>query len=67
MERGAPVAVDTVLAALAECGDEVVVVPRGSVVTVTSRPGSCTSGSPGCDAAERERLGREIVVQDSTD
>lgn len=34
MERGAPVAADTVLAALAECGYEVVVVPRGSRVTV---------------------------------
>lgn len=35
MERGAPVATDTVLAALAECGYEVVIVPRGSAVTVT--------------------------------
>ena len=36
IERGVPVAVDTVMAALAECGYEIVVVPRGSVITVTS-------------------------------
>lgn len=35
MERGTPVAADTVLAALAACGYEIVVIPRGSTVTVT--------------------------------
>lgn len=35
MERGHPAATDTLLDALAECGYEVVVVPRGSRITVT--------------------------------
>ena len=34
MERGAPVATDTALAALAACGYELVAVPRGSTISV---------------------------------
>lgn len=34
MERGLPTATDTLIDALTECGYELVVVPRGSLVTV---------------------------------
>lgn len=34
MERGRPARTDTLLAVFAECGYELVVVPRGAVVTV---------------------------------
>lgn len=34
MERGLPTATDTLVDALTECGYELVVVPRGSLVTV---------------------------------
>ncbi|GEA86884.1 helix-turn-helix domain-containing protein [Cellulomonas cellasea] len=34
MERGQPIATDTVIDALTACGYELVVVPRGSLVTV---------------------------------
>ena len=36
MERGNPATTDTLLDALAACGYELVVVPRGSTITVTS-------------------------------
>lgn len=36
MERGNPATTDTVLDALAACGYELVVVPRGATVTVAS-------------------------------
>ncbi|HEY0216486.1 MAG TPA: helix-turn-helix transcriptional regulator [Cellulomonas sp.] len=36
MERASPATTDTLLAALSACGYELVVVPRGSTVTVTS-------------------------------
>lgn len=35
LERGASISTETVLEALARCGDEMVVVPRGSQVTVS--------------------------------
>lgn len=34
MERGLPTATDTLLDVLAECGYEIVIVPRGALVTV---------------------------------
>ena len=34
MERGLPTASDTLVDALTECGYEIVIVPRGSLVTV---------------------------------
>lgn len=35
MERGLPTATDTLVDALTECGYEIVVIPRGSLVTIT--------------------------------
>ncbi|PFG34858.1 helix-turn-helix protein [Sanguibacter antarcticus] len=47
MERGLPTATDTLVAALTECGYELVVVPIGSAVTVAPTPRTGTPPTAG--------------------